>query len=554
MTLAAIVLLTGCARREPRFVIGVSQCSQDIWRDKLNSELRMGAYAHDDIELRFASADDSDELQISQIEQFVSEGIDLLIVAPNQVSTVTPVIDRVFDSGIPVIVFDRKTNTEKFTAYIGADNREMGRMMGEFIATQLGGRGRVVEIMGLKGSSPAIERHEGFAEALSRYPGLELVASLQGDWTEQSGYEAIQKYEGELGNIDYVFGQNDRMAMGARRAMLREKGRVKSEEFAAATDSALETMAAANSSLFTLNSSLKFCGIDALPGKGGGIELVRDSLLMASCIYPTHGDEVLQLALDILEGRPYAKDNRLLTALVTPDNASVIQMQSAETQRQSTYLDRLHEQSDQYLKRLNSQRTITLLALGVIVLLLLVILLLYQFEQGKISLRHQREVSNLWNLENEPQTAITKEEESDDAQGPKPTDAPAPSADSQPTGQEEQPAKSEVQSAGLSDTAFIIRFKDVVEKRLAESELSVEDLAADMHLSRVQLYRKVKSVTGSSPVELLRTARLNRGYQMLLTTDKSVSEVAYAVGFTAPSYFTKCFKDEFGKSPTDMKQ
>ena len=144
MTLAAIVLLTGCARREPRFVIGVSQCSQDIWRDKLNSELRMGAYSHDDIELRFASADDSDELQISQIEQFVSEGIDLLIVAPNQVSTVTPVIDRVFDSGIPVIVFDRKTNTEKFTAYIGADNREMGRMMGEFIAAQLGGRGRVV--------------------------------------------------------------------------------------------------------------------------------------------------------------------------------------------------------------------------------------------------------------------------------------------------------------------------------------------------------------------------------------------------------------------------
>ena len=163
-------------------------------------------------------------------------------------------------------------------------------------------------------------------------------------------------------------------------------------------------------------------------------------------------------------------------------------------------------------------------------------------------------MSNLWNLENEPETALAKEEENDDAQGPKPTDAPAPSADSQPTGQEEQPAKSEVQNAGLSDTAFIIRFKDVVEKRLAESELSVEDLAADMHLSRVQLYRKVKSVTGSSPVELLRTARLNRGYQMLLTTDKSVSEVAYAVGFTAPSYFTKCFKDEFGKSPTDMKQ
>ena len=101
---------------------------------------------------------------------------------------------------------------------------------------------------------------------------------------------------------------------------------------------------------------------------------------------------------------------------------------------------------------------------------------------------------------------------------------------------------------------FITRFKEVVEARLEDSDVSVEDLAADMNLSRVQLYRKVKSITDSSPVELLRNARLKRAYQLLLTTDKSVSEVAYAVGFTAPSYFTKCFKEEFGQSPTDMRQ
>jgi AraC-like DNA-binding protein len=101
---------------------------------------------------------------------------------------------------------------------------------------------------------------------------------------------------------------------------------------------------------------------------------------------------------------------------------------------------------------------------------------------------------------------------------------------------------------------FISRFKEVIEARLEDSEVSVEDLAADMNLSRVQLYRKVKSVTDSSPVELLRTARLNRAYQLLLTTDKSVSEVAYAVGFTAPSYFTKCFKEEYGIVPGDVRK
>ena len=94
----------------------------------------------------------------------------------------------------------------------------------------------------------------------------------------------------------------------------------------------------------------------------------------------------------------------------------------------------------------------------------------------------------------------------------------------------------------------------MVESQLSNSELSIEDLAAQMNLSRVQLYRKVKSITGSSPVELLRTARLNRGYQLLLTTEKNISEVAYAVGFTAPSYFAKCFKEEFGMSPTDVKK
>ena len=100
---------------------------------------------------------------------------------------------------------------------------------------------------------------------------------------------------------------------------------------------------------------------------------------------------------------------------------------------------------------------------------------------------------------------------------------------------------------------FIVRFKDVVERRLSDSTLSVDDLAAAMNLSRVQLYRKVKAISGSSPIELLRTARLNRGYQLLIQTNKTVSEIAYEIGFTAPSYFTRCFKNEFGISPSDIQ-
>ena len=168
-------ILCSCSEKRARYVIGVSQCSEDIWRDKQNAELLMGAYCHEDVELRFAAAYDSDERQVQQIDSLVKTGINLLIVAPNQVQTISPAIDRAYDSGIPVIVFERKTDSRKYTAFISADNYEMGRQMGEYVATRLHGKGKVLEVMGLKGSSPAIERHKGFTDALNRATGPRRV-------------------------------------------------------------------------------------------------------------------------------------------------------------------------------------------------------------------------------------------------------------------------------------------------------------------------------------------------------------------------------------------
>ena len=172
ITTSLLLILTSCNQQQPRYVIGVSQCSADIWREKQNAELRMGAYIQGDVEMRFAAAYDSDERQIQQIDSLVATGIDLLIVAPNQVATISPAIDRAYDQGIPVIVFERKTNSKKYTAFIGADNYEMGRTMGEYIARQLKGKGRILEIKGLKDSSPAIERHPKHSANTLRYNWL----------------------------------------------------------------------------------------------------------------------------------------------------------------------------------------------------------------------------------------------------------------------------------------------------------------------------------------------------------------------------------------------
>ena len=287
-------------------------------------------------------------------------------------------------------------------------------------------------------------------------------------------------------------------------------------------------------------------------------------MLDATYVYPTHGDRLLELAVDILEGKPYERDTRLMSALVTSSNARALQIQTEETMRQSAYLDQLHKLADNYLQQLSTQRTITFLAGGVIVLLLLVMVLFYLYHRGKITLRRERVVNNLWNMEQAQQPQQTQETHPQPLSEGKGEDTSIASTgvagnDSSPSqGGPEGGSAETLGSAAPAGSSFvspfITRFKEVVERRLSESELSVEDLAADMNLSRVQLYRKVKTISGSSPVELLRTARLNRGYQLLLTTDKSISEVAYAVGFTAPSYFTKCFREEFGQSPTDIRQ
>ncbi len=505
-------VLVSCSGGKVKYRIGISQCSDDIWRDKQNAELRMGAYFHDNVELKFAAAYDSDERQVQQIDSLMNDGIDLLIVAPNQVQTISPAIDRAYDKGIPVIVFERKTSSQKYTAFISADNYEMGRVMGEYIVEKLKSlkieEGHVLEIKGLEGSSPAIERHNGFMDAIKDAPGIKVVGSLQGDWTEPTAYESTKQWllNNKDVRVDLVFGANDRTAMGARKAL-------------------------ANSKLYTLNSTL-YCGIDGLPGENGGIQLVRDSLLDASYIYPTHGDQIIELAVNILEGKPYEKETMLMSALVTRDNAKVLLMQSEELMRQADRLDLLHDKADNYLHKLDVQRVVNWLAIGVIILLLVAIVLFYLYHLSKVNIRRERVVNNLWNLGSTESIELTGDTEKTTA-----------IADIPEEGQKTE-----------TEPLFITRFREVVERRMTNSELSVEDLAAEMNLSRVQLYRKVKALTGSSPVELLRIARLNRAYQMLLTTDKNVSEVAYDVGFSAPAYFTKCFKDEFGMVPGEVRK
>ena len=341
-----IVVFSACSdNNTKKYVIGVSQCSEDIWRDKLNNELVMSTYQHDNVKLNFASANDNDKLQKQQIDQFIKDKVNLLIVSPNQIHTISSVIDKAYDAGIPVILFDRKTDSEKYTAFIGADNYEAGHEMGQFIARQLNGKGNVVEIGGLKGSSPAIERDRGFRDALKTYPDIQVVNHRYADWLQNSGEAVMDSMLKQDMKIDYVFAQNDRMAIGALQAA--ERNGMK---------------------------STKFVGIDALPGPGGGMESVRDGRLMASYIYPTRGDLVMQLALNILEKKSYKRDNYLKGTLVTGNNANALLLQNEEIMKQTARLKSLHGEIDNYLAQYNHQK-VYLLLFSIIVLLLVGIMI-----------------------------------------------------------------------------------------------------------------------------------------------------------------------------------
>lgn len=325
---AIIVLLTGCAQQPRKYVIGVSQCSEDIWRDKLNDELKMGEYLNDSLIVKLASSNDDNVLQNKQINQFVDEGVDLLIVSPNQLSAISKAVERAYDKGIPVILYDRKTNSDKYTAFIGCDNYTIGKSMGTFIAQQLQGKGRIVEIRGLEGSSPALERHRGFMDAIKPYPGLQVVASEGGNWKEEGGIQAMKRILKQTQNFDYVFAHNDRLAWGAYVAA--RQMRVK--------------------------RNYKYTGVDGMATEGGGLELVRDGIFEASYLYPTKGDEVIALAMKILKHQPYERDNYLSTSIITQANAALTLMEARDAERQTHNLKTLHKQVNQYLSDYNSQK------------------------------------------------------------------------------------------------------------------------------------------------------------------------------------------------------
>ena len=355
--------LAACRQDAPRFRIGVAQCSDDSWRHKMNDEILREAMFYDGVSVEIRSAGDDNLRQAEDVRYFIDRGVDLLIISANEAAPMTPIVEEAYDKGIPVILIDRKILSDKYTAYIGADNNEIGRAVGNYIASRLGGKGNVVELTGLSGLTPAMERHQGFMAAISRFPEIKLIDKADAAWERAPAEVEMDSMLRRNPKIDAVYAHNDRIAPGAYQAA-KKVGREK---------------------------EMVFVGIDALPGKGNGLEMVLDSVLDATFIYPTNGDKVMQLAMNILEKKPFPRETVMNTAVVDRTNAHVMQLQTTHISELDRKIETLNGRISTYLSRVATQQVV--LYGSLLILLLVAGLLLVVYKSLRSKNRLNRELS-----------------------------------------------------------------------------------------------------------------------------------------------------------------
>lgn len=722
LLLVALFTLAGCTSNY-KYKIGVSQCVGGPWREKANNEMLSAQHLYDnDVKVIIRNADNSNERQCQQIDSLVDEGVDLLIVSPNDYNVLNKSLQRACDKNIPIVFFDRTTSLQHYAAYIGGDNVDAGRSMAEYAVSlcrdsvRVNGRKPVVlEITGPLELTPDIDRNKGFVGCISRHTDIDYQHCAS-QWTYDDTHRVMTHWL-KAGNIaDVVFCHSDLAALAAydaAKSMGMEKG-------------------------------MCFLGVDALPGKGGGIEAVQQHRLTASYIYPTHGEEVIALALRILEGKPFQRVNNMKSYVVTPQNVVDVSLSSNALMTQNQYLATIQSKLETYLGFYHTQRTLLIVSLLVILFLIVAVVTTWRAVRAtRRANRRMRELNNeqtrfftnashqlrtpltliagpvsqlaegkgdskqlidivrrnveqlqrlvgdvlLFRRENsatiDDASVITNEqlsaslksvqesrhnkmindntdelatvlivddnadmraylrtllldsyyviEAADGQSGMKLAVESVPdivvsdvmmpvmdgltfctrlkqheatshipvllltarSSEQQhieglQTGADAymtKPFSADLLLANIAsllnnrqalrrafaakvaevdtvvsadgsstpDSFFLNRFMKAMDKNLSNTKLKIDDLGDELGLSRVQLYRKVKALTGMTPVEILREARLKRAMQLLKTTDKTVAEIAYEVGFATPGYFSSCFKKQFDKYPTDIR-
>lgn len=337
LLLLAIIIFAGCGEKKV-YRIGISQCSSDDWRSKMNDEILREAMLHEDVEVEIRSANDDSRKQISDIEYFLKNNFDVIVVAPNEAEALTPEIQKAYGTGVPIVIFDRNINDTTYTQRIGVDNVGLGKLAGEYSAALLPGGVKVLEIYGLPSSTPAMERSQGFQEIMTEKGGL-ILGSAPGNWQQELGRHVADSMLRLHPEVNLIFAHNDRMAIGASEAA-KAAGR----------------------------EDIKIIGIDAAPEIG--IQAVADGQLAATFLYPTEGHIILRDAIDIAKGKEFDREVVFpTTSAVDLTNADILLLQHQSMKDDTEKVLALKDQLDNYVSVHTAQTALVYAIIAILILL-----------------------------------------------------------------------------------------------------------------------------------------------------------------------------------------
>lgn len=498
-------LVCSCTDVKPKFRIGMSQCAAGEWRDQMNREVQREILLHDNISLELLTSHDNAQQQIRDIDSLISIPVDVLIVSPTDPITLTPTIEKAYDAGIPVILVDRDVKSEKYSAYIGGDNKEVGRVAGRYItrlyqeykANNNGAVPNVIELQGDKSITPVKDRHTGFMQEMNRQ-NIHYT-SVVCNWHQHLAAAVVDSLIDNNLLPAIIFIHNDNMAIGVV-DRLSERDKL---------------------------GMADIIGVDGSPQYG--MKLVMENSIRATVMYPTGGSEAIRTALDILEGKKYERTQYIKPIVIDENNVFSLREQELRANQLTNDLLLLGDRLIDYSKRSHWQ------------VIFLVILLLFSACLAAalfIVIRKHRANKE---LQHEVMETISS-----------PISCSIDSENSNSSSSITDPQlSSPIESKG---TAFITSLRNIILQNIDNVNFSVEDMGEELGMGRSQFFRKTKSITGYTPNDLLRTMRLQHAAKLLRATDINISDISHRVGFNNPSYFTRAFRDQYKMSPKEYRE
>ena len=500
LVLCFVLPLASCHRADPQahYTIGVSIDFDDVWHNKMLDEIEQESVLHPEVELQIRNAQGDYALQCAQIDSLLSQGVDILLIGIGDPIYIREALLSAKEKGIPVVINAINPKVDDYTAYVGTDNYAAGVIMAQYLTEHAEKAScdslhplRAVEIVGVTGSPAVDQRYQGLHDHIRGISSVRITHTIEGNWDYRRTYTLIDSLLSHTGDIDVIVAQSDIMAFAAHDACLAHYP----------------------------HRNFHILGVDALSGPDSGIEAILEGKIEASITNVSRGDLMVQTACHILHGEPYTRDTYLQPVLVDQSSKRLMMRMSEELNNEMKVIKTLQMRIDGLWGQANTLKSTNLtliFCMVLVVLLSAVVIFLYRFRMKM----HKERSEHAIELERQQQRL------------------------------EQMSAElSRVKEVQNREEKFMQDLQNIIEKNLDDPELSIEMLASKLGISRAQLFRKVKSKTGVTPVDLIRQIRLQKAKQMLQHTDLSVSQVAYSVGFSSASYFAKCYKDFFGVAP-----